>query len=208
MIPWARGFQKWQGLIEELRLADFDGGLAVIPDIASLTNPEDLRVYRNLLDEFAKTYYGRSSFPIPGVTANQVKAKLNQLREWHGAVPPHCWAVTAGRELVDATSSWRELAEDTKRYLAEIDLLDPEMIFRDHVIEIDGANASGKSNLLMAVSYFNFAVTLSWNPESIVLPLTEPFTMDPETSKETNFFELRLLANGRCTAMFLWFFLK
>ena len=61
---------------------------------------------------------------------------------------------------------------------------------------IYGANASGKSNLLMAISYFNFAVTLSWNPESIVLPLTEPFAMDAETSKAPSFFELRLLVHG------------
>lgn len=61
---------------------------------------------------------------------------------------------------------------------------------------IYGANASGKSNLLMAISFFNFAVTLSWNPESMVLPLAEPFATDPMTNKAPGFFELRLLAEG------------
>ena len=59
-----------------------------------------------------------------------------------------------------------------------------------------GANASGKSNLLMALSFFNFAVTLSWNPESEVLPLAEPFALDPGTSQAASFFEMRLLAEG------------
>lgn len=61
---------------------------------------------------------------------------------------------------------------------------------------IYGANASGKSNLLMGLSYFNFAVTMSWNPESIVLPMVEPFATDPVTSSAPSFFELRLLAEG------------
>jgi hypothetical protein len=61
---------------------------------------------------------------------------------------------------------------------------------------IYGANASGKSNLLMAVSFFNFAVSLTWNAESIVLPLAEPFATDPATSNAPSFFEMRLLVKG------------
>ena len=61
---------------------------------------------------------------------------------------------------------------------------------------IYGANASGKSNLLMALSYLNFAVTLSWNPQSIVLPMVEPFATDPATRVSPSLFELRLLAEG------------
>ena len=61
---------------------------------------------------------------------------------------------------------------------------------------IYGANASGKSNLLMAISFFNFAVTLSWNPESSILERAEPFATDPETREAPSFFEMRLLAEG------------
>ena len=61
---------------------------------------------------------------------------------------------------------------------------------------IYGANASGKSNLLMALSYLNFAVTLSWNPQSTVLPMVEPFATDPAMRLAPSFFELRLLAEG------------
>jgi hypothetical protein len=79
-----------------------------------------------------------------------------------------------------------DLAANVARVGERHDVLKSKVIY--------GANASGKSNLLMAVSFFNFAVTLTWNPESIILPLAEPFATDPVTSKAPSFFELRLLA--------------
>ncbi|MBC6996570.1 AAA family ATPase [Neolewinella lacunae] len=78
------------------------------------------------------------------------------------------------------------LAQNVARVGERYEVLKAKVIY--------GANASGKSNLLMALSFFNFAVTLSWNPESIVLPLVEPFAWDPETNKAPSLFELCLLS--------------
>lgn len=55
-----------------------------------------------------------------------------------------------------------------------------------------GANASGKSNLVMALSFFNIAVVLSANAETDVMAEIEPFAFDASCLNEPSFFEMRL----------------
>ena len=62
-------------------------------------------------------------------------------------------------------------------------------------IGLYGANASGKSNMLMALSYFVEAIALlSINSERIE-PLYDPFLF--EESNEGCFFQIVLLLNGK-----------
>lgn len=130
-------FVAWQAVVNELRVEEFDGAKVIVPNLALLPDPEELRIYRNLRDNYDKIYHGRTSLPIPGVTSEQVKTKLNRIREWHISIPSHRWSVAAGRSLGDPTSPWRQLAQDTEEYLKMIDLLSPEETFRDYDVEID-----------------------------------------------------------------------
>ena len=58
-----------------------------------------------------------------------------------------------------------------------------------------GANASGKSNMLMALSYFAHAVRTLATDSRGVRPLYDPFLF--ETSNEGCFFQVVLLLNGK-----------
>ncbi len=58
-----------------------------------------------------------------------------------------------------------------------------------------GANASGKSNMLMALSYFVQAITLLSIDSKWVEPLYDPFLF--EESNEGCFFQIVLLLNGK-----------
>lgn len=58
-----------------------------------------------------------------------------------------------------------------------------------------GANASGKSNILMALSYFAQAITLLSIDSKWVEPLYDPFLF--EESNEGCFFQIVLLLNGK-----------
>ena len=58
-----------------------------------------------------------------------------------------------------------------------------------------GANASGKSNMLMALSYFTRAVSTLATDSRIISPLYDPFLF--ETSNEGCFFQVVLLLNGK-----------
>ena len=58
-----------------------------------------------------------------------------------------------------------------------------------------GANASGKSNMLMALSYFAHAVRTLATDSRGVRPLYDPFLF--ETSNEGCFFQIVLLLNGK-----------
>lgn len=58
-----------------------------------------------------------------------------------------------------------------------------------------GANASGKSNMLMALSYFTRAVSTLATDSRIISPLYDPFLF--ETSNEGCFFQIVLLLNGK-----------
>ena len=58
-----------------------------------------------------------------------------------------------------------------------------------------GANASGKSNILMALSYFTRAVSTLATDSRIISPLYDPFLF--ETSNEGCFFQVVLLLNGK-----------
>ena len=58
-----------------------------------------------------------------------------------------------------------------------------------------GANASGKSNMLMALSYFTRAVSTLATDSRGVRPLYDPFLF--ETSNEGCFFQVVLLLNGK-----------
>ena len=58
-----------------------------------------------------------------------------------------------------------------------------------------GANASGKSNMLMALSYFAHAVRTLATDSRLIRPLYDPFLF--ETSNEGCFFQVVLLLNGK-----------
>ena len=58
-----------------------------------------------------------------------------------------------------------------------------------------GANASGKSNMLMALSYFTRAVSTLATDSRLIRPLYDPFLF--ETSNEGCFFQVVLLLNGK-----------
>ena len=58
-----------------------------------------------------------------------------------------------------------------------------------------GANASGKSNILMALSYFTRAVSTLATDSRLIRPLYDPFLF--ETSNEGCFFQIVLLLNGK-----------
>ena len=58
-----------------------------------------------------------------------------------------------------------------------------------------GANASGKSNMLMALSYFTRAVSTLATDSRLIRPLYDPFLF--ETSNEGCFFQIVLLLNGK-----------
>jgi len=58
-----------------------------------------------------------------------------------------------------------------------------------------GANASGKSNMLMALSYFTRAVSTLATNSRLISPLYDPFLF--ETSNEGCFFQIVLLLNGK-----------
>ena len=58
-----------------------------------------------------------------------------------------------------------------------------------------GANASGKSNILMALSYFAHAVRTLATDSRLIRPLYDPFLF--ETSNEGCFFQVVLLLNGK-----------
>ena len=58
-----------------------------------------------------------------------------------------------------------------------------------------GANASGKSNMLMALSYFTRAVSTLATDSRIISPLYDPVLF--ETSNEGCFFQVVLLLNGK-----------
>lgn len=58
-----------------------------------------------------------------------------------------------------------------------------------------GANASGKSNMLMALSYFAHAVRTLAIDSRLIRPLYDPFLF--ETSNEGCFFQVVLLLNGK-----------
>ena len=58
-----------------------------------------------------------------------------------------------------------------------------------------GANASGKSNMLMALSYFTQVVGSLAIDSRGVRPLYDPFLF--ETSNEGCFFQIVLLLNGK-----------
>ena len=58
-----------------------------------------------------------------------------------------------------------------------------------------GANASGKSNILMALSYFTRAVSTLATDSRLIRPLYDPFLF--ETSNEGCFFQVVLLLNGK-----------
>lgn len=58
-----------------------------------------------------------------------------------------------------------------------------------------GANASGKSNMLMALSYFTRAVSTLATDSRLISPLYDPFLF--ETSNEGCFFQVVLLLNGK-----------
>lgn len=58
-----------------------------------------------------------------------------------------------------------------------------------------GPNASGKSNMLMALSYFTRAVSTLATDSRLIRPLYDPFLF--ETSNEGCFFQIVLLLNGK-----------
>ena len=58
-----------------------------------------------------------------------------------------------------------------------------------------GPNASGKSNMLMALSYFTRAVSMLATNSRLISPLYDPFLF--ETSNEGCFFQIVLLLNGK-----------
>lgn len=58
-----------------------------------------------------------------------------------------------------------------------------------------GANASGKSNMLMALSYFTRAVSTLATDSRLISPLYDPFLF--ETSNEGCYFQIVLLLNGK-----------
>lgn len=58
-----------------------------------------------------------------------------------------------------------------------------------------GPNASGKSNMLMALSYFTRAVSTLATDSRLIRPLYDPFLF--ETSNEGCFFQVVLLLNGK-----------
>lgn len=58
-----------------------------------------------------------------------------------------------------------------------------------------GPNASGKSNMLMALSYFTRAVSTLATDSRLISPLYDPFLF--ETSNEGCFFQVVLLLNGK-----------
>lgn len=58
-----------------------------------------------------------------------------------------------------------------------------------------GPNASGKSNMLMALSYFTRAVSTLATDSRLISPLYDPFLF--ETSNEGCYFQIVLLLNGK-----------
>ena len=61
---------------------------------------------------------------------------------------------------------------------------------------IYGANAAGKSNLIMALSLFGWAVWTSEHDDSSVLNKIEPFSFDAAHARSPSHFEVRILVSG------------